>query len=187
MIAMLADNGRPSPVQIAPVSSQACGGKSNTSTASSHAGFTVISHRSRRLSTCRASVTSPPLTSTLWSRNASSPIAIASLKAIRSVNARSPSCSLGASTKCAVNGSAVRPGALSSTRTVTVGIGRSYVTPVDVWLSVAVSPAADAGAYTVTVWRRNQFSLVNRSVAGVAVTPVVFELTVNVGRLAVPT
>ena len=76
---------------------------------------------------------------------------------------------------------------LSSTRTVTVGIGRSYVTPVDVWFSVAVAPAADAWASTVTVWRRNQFSLVNRSVAGVATTPSVSELTVNLGRLAVPT
>ena len=56
------DSGRPSLVQIAPLASHSVVSGSRTVTASSESGSMVISHRSRRLSTRRALVTSPPVT-----------------------------------------------------------------------------------------------------------------------------
>ena len=56
------DSGRPSPVQIAPLAPQSVVSGSRTVTAPSESGSTVIFHRSRRPSTRRALVTSPPVT-----------------------------------------------------------------------------------------------------------------------------
>ena len=56
------DSPRPSPVQIAPLAAQSVVSGSRTVTASSASGSMVISHRSRRPSTRRACVTSPPVT-----------------------------------------------------------------------------------------------------------------------------
>ena len=56
------DSGPPSPVQIAPLASQSVVSGSRTVTASAESGSMVIFHRSRRLSTRRAAVTSPPVT-----------------------------------------------------------------------------------------------------------------------------
>ena len=99
-VVMLTDNGRPSAVQIAPASPQArfSGCKSETNTTPFDAGTTVISHRSSRPSTRRTPVTEPLITPTLGAS-----IATASLNAIRSVNALSPSCPPGWSSKLAVS------------------------------------------------------------------------------------
>ena len=56
------DSGRPSPVQIAALAPQSVVSGSRTVTASSESGSMVILHRSRRPSTRRAAVTSPPVT-----------------------------------------------------------------------------------------------------------------------------
>ena len=102
IVAGLTDRRRPPAVHTAPVSSQDSDGLSETITRSSDAGSTSTSQRSRRWSTGSARVTRPPHTSTLWSRNSSSSVAISSLNAILKLKAVSPSCCDGRPWKLAV-------------------------------------------------------------------------------------
>ena len=102
IVAGITDRSRPPAVHTAPVAAQDHVGLSETITESSEAGSTSTSHRSRRWPTGSARVTSPPHTSTLWSRNSSSSVAISSLNAILKLNAVAPSCCDGRPWKLAV-------------------------------------------------------------------------------------
>ena len=106
-------------MHTAPAVPQARPPASVTVTLPSEPGLTVTSHRSRRRSTRFACFTLPPDTDNDWSRNLRKPIEMSSLNAILSLNAVSPSCSWGASTKLAVS----TAGAASSTGPATIAAG----------------------------------------------------------------
>ena len=96
------DNVRPSAVQTAPATHEVVDGR-DILTSSLLFGVTVISHRLRRPSTCRALVTVPSVTISACCI-AASVVLIGSLNASCRVNAVEPSCSSGTSLKRAISG-----------------------------------------------------------------------------------
>ena len=114
---LLVNGRRCSPlVQIAPETPQSRPAGSAIVTSPSASGSTVISNRSRRLSTRRPPVTRPSLTVNASSRSAWKLIPMSSLNATRKRIPPSPVCSAGMLSKCAVSGSTGGPA------TVAVGV-----------------------------------------------------------------
>ena len=105
-VGVLASCRRFSPrVQIAPETAHSRPAASVTVTSPSPSGSTVIRHRSWRLSTRRARVTSPPSTVNEASLIDRKLIPISSLNATRKWNASSPSCASGRPSNAAVSAS----------------------------------------------------------------------------------
>ena len=113
------DSARPSAVHTAPGVSQAAPELSVTVTSASESGLTFSFHRSLGLLTRPAFVARPPDTATTSDRNRRPLILISSLNAILNLNAVSPSCSDGMSTKRAVSPA----GPVSTAGPATVAVG----------------------------------------------------------------
>ena len=140
------DRRVPSPVQIAPVASQARSAGSTTATSASESGTIRIPHRSLRRCTRHAAVTRPPVTFSVASRIVTQLTQIASLNAIRNSNGAEPSCAAGTASKRAVS----RSVGASLAAMVTVCVS-SCVPPWRAAIAIVSSGSSSASSAAATV------------------------------------